>query len=228
LQVVSSQVGSQESLACDSLCSKSTEILNLRISSMILKKFKCHFFMGTIFVVSAILGAMVSNVSDYANSTTSPRQLSDDFNKELLPVSDGFDGDDDRFIQEDFSQALFAQVRQINRECGFHNATSPCSVRIYAFRNASLITQRNGVESAKYTLTFYQPVSQPQALAHVNILNEGREFDSTRSEVRSDEIVYKYCPYDAGGQEPAMLCEAKLYLTPNNQISGITILFSSP
>lgn len=202
--------------------------------------------MSSIVVVSATLGVMGSN---YANSpispspisTTSPVQLSTHPNKELPPVNEGFtedkelppadDGftqDDDRFIQQDFSQSLFAQVRQINRECGFHSIISPCSVRIYAFRNASLITQRNGVESARYTLTFYQPVSQQQALAHVNILNNGKEFDLTRSEVQPDGIIYRDCPYDAGGQEPAMLCEAKLYLTPNDQISGITMLFIGP
>lgn len=184
--------------------------------------------MGTIVVGSAILGAMVSNVSDHANSTISPRQLSDYSNKELLLVSDGFDGDDDRFIQQDFSLALFEQVQQINRECGFYDPLSPCSVRIYAFRNASLLTQRQGTEYIEYILTFYQPVDQLQALAYVNILNGGREFDLTRSEVQADGIIYQDCSYDAGGQELAMLCLAKLYLTSNNQISGISMAVSSP
>lgn len=204
---------------------------------MILKKFKFLFLMGTIALVSVILGAVGFNYTNpnvnpkatsRANLTTSPAQISNYPPKELLPVSDGFDGDDDRFSQQDFSQALFAQVRQINRECGFHDVTSPCSVRVYAFRNGTLITQRNGTESVEYTLAFYQPISQQQALAHVNILNEGKEFDTDTSEVQPTEIIYRDCPYDAGGQEPAMLCEAKLYLTPDKQIWGITIVFSSP
>jgi len=192
---------------------------------MIMQKFKFYLLMGSIALTSAILGAVGAN---YANSTTVPTQLSNHSPKELLLVGDGFTEDDDRFLQQNFSQALFEQVHQINRECGFYDVTSPCSVRIYAFRNASLITQRNGTESVKYTLTFYQPVSQQQALAHVNILNDGKEFDLTRSEVQPDGIIYRDCPYDAGGQELAMLCIAKLYLTPNNQISGITMVFSSP
>ena len=147
---------------------------------------------------------------------------------ENLPPDDGFDQDDDRFIRQSFSAALFQRVRQINQQLGCFDLPSPCPVRIYSFRDLSLITKLNGTESVEYRLTFYRPVSRVQALAHARILTGGEAMIAMPQAHQADRLVYRGCPYDAGAREMATLCSAELFLTPDRQISSIHFIHSSP
>jgi hypothetical protein len=135
---------------------------------------------------------------------------------------------DDRFAQQEFSQTLFKQVHQINKECGFYTVTSPCSSRTYTFRDTVLTSTRLGTESITQTLIPNQPVSRKQALAYSLILNDGKEIDLARLETQSDKIIYRGCPYDAGAKEPASLCVAELNLTSDGSISKIVFTHISP
>ncbi|MDA0265696.1 MAG: hypothetical protein O3A14_01790 [Cyanobacteria bacterium] len=146
----------------------------------------------------------------------------------VAPPDDGFGQDDDRFIQQDFSQALFEQVHQINQDCGFYDITSSCHVRIYAFRDASLITALNGTESVKFTLTLYQPISQGEAWDYVQILNDGQDLNLIESERQGSQLVFRGCPYDAGSTEPAALCVAAFFLHQDDSVSGVTLTQISP
>lgn len=145
-----------------------------------------------------------------------------------LPPDDGFDQDDDRFIRQSFSAALFRQVRQINQQDGCFDLPSPCPVRIYTFRDMSLIMKLNGTESVDYNLTFYQPVSRQRALTYAQILTGGESLRAEPAAHQTDRLVYRSCSYDAGASEPAMLCVAELFLGPNQQVSGIAFSHSSP
>ncbi|NJN21649.1 MAG: hypothetical protein HC812_11310 [Leptolyngbya sp. RL_3_1] len=144
------------------------------------------------------------------------------------PPDDGFEQDDDRFIQQDFSQALFDQVQQINRDCGFYDLASDCHVRIYAFRNASLITALNGTESVKFTLTLYQAISQGEAWSYVQILNYGQDLQLLDSERQGDQIILRGCPYDAGAIDAAALCVGEFFLHRDDTVLGITLTHISP
>lgn len=128
---------------------------------------------------------------------------------------------DDRFKQQDFSQQLFKQVHKINKECGFYDVTSPCSSRTYTFRDTVLTTTRVGTESVTNTLIPNQPVSRQQALIYTQVLNSGEELDPAKLTTESKKIIYRGCPYDAGGKELASLCQAELNLTNDGSISRI-------
>lgn len=145
-----------------------------------------------------------------------------------LPPDEGFNHDDDRFIRQSFNAALFRQVRQINQQNGCFDLPSPCPVRIYSFRDLSLITKLNGTESVDYSLTFYRPISLRRAMTYAQILAGGELLRPATAEHQIDRLVYRGCPYDAGSSEPAMLCVAQLLLGPNRQVSGIAFSHSSP
>ena len=145
-----------------------------------------------------------------------------------LPADDGFAEDDDRFLQQPFSRSLFQQIRQINRACGFYDVTSPCSMRIYAFKDLSLLTRRNGTESMEYTATIYRPVALQTALNYIRIFSDGEQLVPNPGAHRPDRLVYRGCPYDAGAREMAALCSAELFLTPDRRISSIHFIYSTP
>lgn len=135
---------------------------------------------------------------------------------------------DDRFKQQDFSQQLFKQVHQLNKECGFYDVTSPCSSRTYTFRDTVLTTTRVGTESVTNTLIPNQPVSRQQALIYTQVLNSGEELDPAKLTTESKKIIYRGCPYDVGGKELASLCQAELNLTNDGSISRIEFTHISP
>ncbi len=136
--------------------------------------------------------------------------------------------DDDRFRQQNLSQQLFKQVRQLNKECGFYDVTSPCSSPTYTFRDTVLTTTRVGTESITHTLILNQPVSKQQALIYAQILNDGDEIELSKLTTQAEKIVYRGCPYDAGGSALASLCKAELSLTNDGSISRIKFTHSSP
>jgi hypothetical protein len=170
-----------------------------------------------------------AQVSSNSNPPTQTLQVKPTENSSRLNQdNDGFSNNDNRFSQQPFSRSLFEQVHQINRECGFYDVTSSCSTRTYAFKDASLITTRNGTESVKNTLTLHQAVSKQQALDYLKILNNGKEFDPNKAESQADKLIYRGCPYDAGMEEPAALCHAELSLTSDGKVAGIALTHTSP
>jgi hypothetical protein len=129
---------------------------------------------------------------------------------------------DNQFKEQNFSRALFEQVIQLIRDCG---RQAKCNFQQYNFKDAVLTTQRNGTESATNTLTPNQPISRQQALVYSGILTfrEKNELDLTRAELQPGKIIYRGCPYDAGGSKPVSLCKAELNTTSDGKISKITV-----
>lgn len=145
-----------------------------------------------------------------------------------IAAEEQFPEEDDRFFQQSFSRSLFQQIRQINRACGFYDLMSPCSRRIYTFKDLSLMTERNGTESMEYTATIYRPIPVQTALNYARIFGDGQRLDPAPDANRPDRLVYQGCPYDAGGNEMAKLCSAELFLTPDRRVSTIHFIYSTP